>query len=119
MEATDLLIKSVIEGIHDKKGRKVSKIKLEGLSGVICDYFIICEGGTPSQVSAIADSIESVVKKNTSENPIRVQGQQKSEWIGIDYGDVMVHVFLPELRSYYNLDHLWGDAHLETIPLIY
>jgi len=46
----------------------------------------------------------------------RIQGKQQSEWIGIDYGDVIVHIFLPELRSYYNLDLLWGDAHSERIP---
>ncbi len=110
------LIDSIIEGIQEKKGKKITKINLTGIPGVVCDYFIICEGNTPSQVSSIAESIETTVKKKTHEHPIRVQGQQRSEWIGIDYGDVIVHVFLPDLRTFYNIDNLWEDAPLELIP---
>lgn len=116
MKEVNLLLDSIIEGIQEKKGKKIAKIKLVGIPGVVCDYFVICEGGTPSQVSSIAESIEAVVKKNTSQHPIRVQGKQRSEWIGIDYGDIIVHIFLPDLRSYYNIDHLWEDAPLELIP---
>jgi ribosome-associated protein len=77
---------------------------------------VICEGNTPTQVSAVAESIEDMVKKNTSESPLRIQGKQRSEWIGMDYGSVIVHIFVPELRSFYNIDHLWEDAPLENIP---
>lgn len=112
------LVESIIDGIHEKKGKNISTIDLKGISGAICDYFVICEGNTPTQVYALAESIEEVVKKNTKESPIRVQGKQLSEWIGIDYGNVMVHVFLPELRNFYNIDHLWEDAPMEKVPSI-
>lgn len=112
------LLQSIIEGIQEKKGKNITTIDLKNIQGSICDYFVICEGNTPTQVSAVADSIEDIVKKQTSENPIRVHGQQLAEWIGIDYGNVIVHIFLPEMRSFYNIDHLWEDASTKMIPSI-
>ncbi len=118
MKEKNKLLKSIIEGIQEKKGKNITTIQLKGIPGAICDYFIICEGNTPTQVSAVAESIEEMVKKNTKENPIRVQGQQRAEWIGIDYGNIIVHVFLPDLRTFYNLDHLWEDAVSEQVPAL-
>ncbi len=112
------LLQQVIEGIQEKKGKNISAIELKGISGSVCDYFVICEGNTPTQVSALAESVEKNVKKNTGEYPLRIHGQRNAEWIGIDYGDVMVHIFLPELRSFYNIDLLWEDARSFRIPSI-
>ncbi|MDD2475912.1 MAG: ribosome silencing factor [Dysgonamonadaceae bacterium] len=119
MKEKNQLLDSIIDGIKEKKGKNITSINLKGISGVICDYFVICEGNTPTQVAAIADSVEHFVKTKINESPIRVQGQQLAEWIGIDYGDIIVHVFLPELRSYYNIDHLWSDAKTIQIPSEY
>lgn len=110
------LLQSIIVGIQEKKGKNINTINLKGITGAICDYFVICEGNTPTQVSALAESVEKVVKDKTQENPIRIQGKQQSEWVAIDYGDVIVHIFIPDLRSYYNIDLLWGDAISERIP---
>lgn len=110
------LVESIIEGIQEKKGKNISSIWLKGITGAICEYFVICEGNTPTQVSALADSVEEMVRKKTTEKPIRIHGQQKAEWIAIDYGNVIVHIFLPELRTFYNIDNLWDDAQRETIP---
>lgn len=118
MKQSNILLQSIIDGIHEKKGKNIKTIHLEGIPGSICDYFVICEGNSTSQVSSLADSIEEFVKKNAKESPIRVQGQQRSEWIGIDYGNIIVHIFLPELRSFYNIDNLWDDAKTEVIPSI-
>lgn len=116
MKEKKQLLESIISGIQEKKGKNITTIELKGIPGVICDYFVICEGNTPTQVAAIAESVEHIVKVNIQESPIRVQGQQLAEWIGIDYGDVIVHIFVPELRSYYNIDNLWSDAKSEKIP---
>lgn len=116
MKENNSLLQSIIEGIQEKKGQNITTIQLKGISGAVCDYFVICEGNTPTQVSALAESVEEVVKKNTNEKPIRVQGQQRAEWIGMDYGNIIVHIFVPDLRSFYNIDHLWEDAHAERIP---
>ena len=118
MKEKNELLQSIIEGIQEKKGKNITSIHLKGISGSICDYFVICEGNTPTQTSAIADSVEELVRKNTKEKPIKVQGQQRAEWIAMDYGNIIVHIFLPELRGFYNIDHLWEDAQTENIPNI-
>ncbi len=116
MKENRQLLESIISGIQEKKGKNITTIDLRGIPGVICDYFVICEGNTPPQVAALAESIEHIVKTNIKESPIRVQGQKLAEWIGIDYGDIIVHVFIPSIRSFYNIDNLWSDAKTETIP---
>ena len=116
MKENNRLLDNIINGIQEKKGKNITVIDLKGIPGVICDFFVICEGNSSTQVAAVAESIEHVVKKDTKENPIRVQGQQMAEWIGIDYGDIIVHVFIPEMRSYYNIDNLWSDAKTTVIP---
>ena len=116
MKEKKQLLEYIISGIQEKKGKNITTIDLEGIPGVICDHFVVCEGNTPTQVAALAQSVEHIVKKNTQESPIRVQGHQLAEWIAIDYGNVMVHIFVPELRSFYNIDNLWPDAKTETIP---
>lgn len=115
MKKNNQLLNSIISGIQEKKGKNITTINLQDIPGVVCDYFVICEGNTPTQVAALAESIEHIVKTNTQESPIRVQGQQLAEWIGIDYGNIIVHVFIPELRSFYNIDNLWSDAKIERI----
>lgn len=115
MKKNNQLLNSIISGIQEKKGKNITTINLQDIQGVVCDYFVICEGNTPTQVAALAESIEHIVKTNTQESPIRVQGQQLAEWIGIDYGNIIVHVFIPELRSFYNIDNLWSDAKIERI----
>lgn len=112
------LLQNIVEGIQEKKGKNINIISLKEVTGAICDYFVICEGNSPTQVSALAESVEKILKENIKESPIRVQGKQQSEWIGMDYGDVIVHIFLPELRNFYNLDLLWEDAVSERIPSI-
>lgn len=116
MKEQKQLLDNIISGIKEKKGKNITTIDLKGIPGVVCDYFVICEGNTPTQVAALAESVEHVVKTNTQESPIRVQGQRLAEWVGIDYGDIIVHIFLPEKRNFYNIDNLWSDAKTETIP---
>lgn len=116
MKENNRLLDNIINGIQEKKGKNITIIDLKGIAGVICDFFVICEGNTPTQVAAIAESVEHVVKKDTQESPIRVQGQSLAEWIGVDYGDIIVHIFIPEMKSYYNIDNLWSDAKITTIP---
>ncbi|MDR0422664.1 MAG: ribosome silencing factor [Proteiniphilum sp.] len=116
MTEKDPLLQSIIEGIREKKGKNICTIQLKDMPGAVCDYFVICEGNTPTQVSALAGSIEMTVKKYAGGNPLRIHGQQRAEWIGMDYGSIIVHIFLPGLRSFYNIDSLWEDARLEHIP---
>ena len=118
MKENNKLLNNIISGIQEKKGKNITIIDLKGISGVVCDFFVICEGNTPTQVAAVAESVEHVVKTDTKESPIRVQGQQLAEWVGIDYGDIIVHIFIPEKRNYYNIENLWSDAKITTIAAL-
>ena len=78
--------------------------------------FVVCEGGSPSQVSAIAESVEETMRKELKEKPIRIGGTTNNIWVVMDYTDVMVHIFLPDARDYYKLEELWQDAPTTQVP---
>ena len=89
---------------------------LQGIDGAIARYFVICQGNSPAQVEAITESIGEMARKEMDEKPARVAGLENAQWVAMDYGDVLVHVFLPDVRSYYDLEHLWEDAELIQVP---
>lgn len=109
------LAESVVNGILEKKGQNLRWLDLRNIENAVCDYFIICEGTSRTQVEAIADSVETTVKKETGQRPYRSEGWENALWILIDYVNVVVHVFEPETRHFYNLESLWADA--EEIPV--
>ncbi len=113
---TNILLKEIIEAIQEKKGKNIVIADLTKLGNTICDYFVICTGNSPTQVSAITDSVEYMVKKSTSYRPIAIDGLRNAQWVAMDYGEVLVHIFMPETREFYDIDHLWADAKLEIIP---
>lgn len=96
------------EAAGDKKARDVKTLQLSELT-IITDYFVICSANSTTQVKAIADNIEEKLKEQGMA-PLRREGMREGRWILIDYGSVVVHVFLEEERNYYNLEKLWGDA---------
>ena len=110
------LVDAIIQGIQEKKGQGISVCNLQGIDGAICNYFVICQGQSPTQVGAICDSVEEVVRVKAGEKPTRTVGAEHAQWVTMDYGDVMVHIFLPDVRQYYDLEHLWDDANLRQIP---
>lgn len=116
MTSNQDIIASITEGIQDKKGRGITIISLSGIEMASTGSFVICEGRSPAQVSAIADSVRETVQKSTGRKPVNYDGYRNSQWIIVDYGEVMVHIFLPETRQYYNLEDLWGDADITRIP---
>lgn len=107
---------SIIDAITDKKGKKISIVNLSGLESAPASSFIICQGSSTSQVSSIADSIREKVQENLKIKPYHYEGYKNSQWIVIDYGETMVHVFLPDFRNFYNLEELWNDAPVEHLP---
>ncbi|MCD8291528.1 MAG: ribosome silencing factor [Prevotella sp.] len=116
MEQVQKLVEAITKGIQEKKGSDITVVDLSGIEGAICHYFVICQGNSPQQVEAITDSIEEFARKEAKEKPVHVIGLTNAQWVAMDYIDVMVHVFLPETRSYYNLENLWEDAKLTKIP---
>ena len=115
MNNTTDLVKSIIEGIQEKKGRDIA---VANLTTAPCDYFVICTCGSPQQVDAVTDSVEEFTGKQYGEHPTLIAGRQNAVWVAMDYGTVMVHIFVPETREHYDLEHLWEDAKLEQIPNI-
>ncbi len=110
------VIKQVIEGIQDKKGKGIVVVDMLGLGNSICDYFVICQGNSPTQVNAIAGSVEDTVRINCEKKPYAVDGLRNSQWVAMDYGDVLVHIFQPDVRTFYDIEHLWADAKITSIP---
>lgn len=116
MNQTEILVKKITEGIQEKKGQKIVVADLTEIEDTICSYFIICQGNSPTQVSVIADSVWEYTLKETGYKPSAIDGLRNAQWIAMDYSDVLVHIFLPETREFYNLENLWADAKLTSIP---
>lgn len=110
------LVETITKGIQEKKGQSIVIADLSGIDGTICHYFVICQGNSPSQVEAITDSVGEFARKELGEKPVHVVGLENAQWVAMDYTDVLVHIFLPDVRDYYDLEHLWEDAKLTRIP---
>ena len=98
----------------DKKAENLKVLDLTDLSG-FTDYFMICSGMSDRQVQAIADSVESTMA-NQGHDLVSIEGYGEGRWVLMDFGDVVVHVFLDALREYYDLENLWADAPRVKIP---
>lgn len=116
MYETEELVKRIAEGIQEKKGKDIVVADLTDTDNSVCKYFVICEGNTPTQVAAIADSVNDYVRIHLGVKPSVVEGLRNARWVAMDYSDVLVHIFVPEDRAFYNLENLWADARLNMIP---
>lgn len=116
MNETKELILKIKEGIQEKKGKNIVIADLTEIHDTICNYFVICQGNSPSQVMAIVEAIKDTVREKLHIKPYAIDGTKNAQWVAIDFSDVIVHVFLPEVRDFYNLEHLWADAQLTNIP---
>ena len=97
--------------ITDKKGENIVLMDLREVS-LIADYFVIGSATNERQLNAITDHIRDELKPRTQRYPLRVEGRGENGWVLMDYGDVVVHLFLPDVRSYYDLEGLWRDANV-------
>lgn len=110
------LVDSIIDGIQDKKGHAIVVVDLSRIEDTICRYFVIAQGGSPTQVHALAMSVGKKAREECGARPLAVDGLRNSNWVAMDYADVIVHIFLPEERDFYDIEHLWADADITTIP---
>ena len=106
----DQLISLIVKGIEEVKGENINIIDLRAIDNTVCDYFVICDGSSNTQVNAIASSIQKTVSKAIKEKPWHVEGENNATWILMDYIHVVVHVFQRETREFYDIENLWGDA---------
>jgi len=101
---------AIIEGIQDVKGKKITILDLRKLPDASVNYFIICEGDSTTQVSAIHGSISRKVKTDYKFTPNNTEGVSRGKWICMDYYETVVHIFYPEMRKFYDIEELWSDA---------
>ena len=116
LPSTDILVQSVIKGMLEKKAADIVVMDLRQTNNSVADYFIICTGNSDTQIDAISSSIDDVVSRECSENPWHIEGKSSKSWMLIDYITVVAHIFKKEVRDFYGLENLWGDAKIELIP---
>ena len=107
------LIGHIVKGIEEKKGNDIVCINLKKIANAACDYFVICDANSRTQVQAIAGSVEEYVKNETGSRPWHVEGMQNAEWVLLDYVNVVVHVFQPQIRQHFGLEDMWADAEIK------
>lgn len=106
------LLEAIVAGMQEKKAKRVVTVDMTKLDAP-CQYFVICEGDSNVHVSSIAMEVKDYVRKNASEKPFATDGFENCEWIALDYGSVIVHVFRRETRAFYDIEHLWEDADIK------
>lgn len=110
------IVEKIVEGIQNRKGHKIVTVDLTKLPEAPCSYFVIAEGNSSTQVCAIADEVEDFVRKEIKVKPFAVDGLENAEWVAMDYGQIIVHIFQREPRAFYDIEHLWEDGKLTEIP---
>ncbi len=114
-EQTSTLLDAIVEGMREKKAKNIVILNLSNLEHRVTDYFVISDADSKTHVESIADSVEEIVEKLTSEKAYHSEGKQNGEWVLVDYINIVAHVFLKEFRDLYNLEALWGDAEITLI----
>ena len=115
LDAADILANVIIEGMQENKAKEIVSLNLKEIETAVCDYFIICNGTSNIHVTSIADSVIHETTKSLKDKPFNKEGLENGEWILLDYGNVVAHVFQKKTRDFYNIEKLWGDADIEYI----
>lgn len=111
----DILIAQIIKGIEEVKGNDIDILDLREIENTVCDYFVICNGTSNTQVNAIVNSVQKTVSKAIKDKPWHIEGSENAEWVLMDYVNVVVHVFQKHIREFYDIESLWGDAKITSI----
>ena len=118
--SSNTLITNIIAGIEKAKGTDITIMDLREVENTVCDYFILCNGSSNTQVAAISGAIQRIVSQaDEHQHPWHVEGEANAEWVLIDYVDVVVHIFQTRLRAHYDLEGLWGDAKIINLETNY
>ena len=108
------LAQIMVKAIGEKKGNHIKVLDLRKLDNAVTDFFVICDAESSVQVNAIFESIDEIVKKELGEDPFQIEGREDSNWILMDYVNVVANIFKPESRKFYALEALWADAEITT-----
>ena len=104
------ILEVITDAMLEKKGKNVVSLDLRPIGTAISDYFVVCNADSTTAVAAIADNILGRMQEKLGKKVLRMQGLENDFWIILDYGDVVVHVFLTEYRAFYRLEDLWADS---------
>lgn len=113
---SEKLCNAIVEGMQDNKARDIVVLDLRNIDCSVCDFFVICSGESSTQVDGIAESVTRYTRKELKQRPWHVEGKTKSEWVLLDYIDVVAHIFYKETRTFFDLEDLWSDAIRKDIP---
>ena len=113
----NLLLETIVQGIQEVKGNNIICLDLSEIPASVTDYFVVCDGSSTTQVDGIARKVEEFTKKKLNQYPWKTEGYANSNWIILDYFDIVVHVFSKENRELYNLEGLWADAKIKEIAI--
>lgn len=113
---SQLLCDAVVEGMQENKAKDIVVLDLREISNAVCDFFVICSGESSTQVDGISNSVSRHVRKELQEKPWHIEGKTNSEWILLDYINVVAHIFYKDARPFYDLEDLWSDAKRTDIP---
>ena len=109
------LIAKIVEAIQDIKGEDIKILDLSNIENSVAETFVICSGNSNTQVAALAGSVEKKVRNDLKDRPWHVEGSENAMWILVDYISVVVHIFQRQIRDYYEIEELWGDAKVISI----
>ena len=115
LKTSDILANIIIKGMREIKAKEIMSLDLRNIETSVCDFFIVCHGTSSSHTSAIADSVIEETLKSIKEKPWHKEGLTNGNWILLDYGNVVAHIFQKETRDYYNIEKLWSDADIQLI----
>lgn len=103
----------IIQALLEKKGENIVCINLKTIKHVLFDHFVICTGTSKPHVETLSDFVQETMRKEAGIKPTFVEGTENGEWILLDYFNVIVHIFQPEARTFYDLEMLWSDAEIQ------
>lgn len=107
---TNILLEHIVLAINEMKGKEIITLDLQKIDTSPCKYFIICTGTSNTHANAIESNIKKNISKKVGDKPYGVEGTNKGEWILMDYVDIVIHIFQKNIRDFYNIENLWGDA---------
>ena len=111
-----ILCDTIVEGMQENKAKDIVVLDLRNIHAAVTDFFIICSGDSSTQVDGISNSVVRLTRKELKEKPWHQEGKQNSEWVLLDYVNVVAHIFYKDARKFYDLEDLWADAKRIDIP---
>ena len=113
-ESTELC-EAIVEGMKENKANDIVILDLRHLESAVCDYFVLCSGDSTTHVDGISNAVTRYVRKSIKEKPWHIEGKTNSDWILLDYINVVGHIFYKESRSFYDIEELWSDANRTNV----